>query len=84
MNLQSIKKRAKSIFESNKDLQILIATEDGQLFIEKDKSYAENHATKDNGKARDKKLKVYTLKREDILKMKDSDYGITGSDSNKK
>ncbi len=71
MRLIDIKRNAQAVFKNNKGLQELIATEDGQLFITK--NLAENHATKTGGTVRPKKLKIYVLKREEILKMKFKD-----------
>ncbi len=68
MRLIDIKKNAQAVFKNNKGLQELTATEDGQLFTTK--NLAENHATKTGGTVRPKKLKIFVLKRDEILKMK--------------
>ncbi len=70
MKLHDIKKNAQAVFKQNKDVKTLYATEDGQLFVEKAKTNCENHANKVGGTVRQKKLKIYVLKRDEILKMK--------------
>ncbi|MBN1250684.1 MAG: hypothetical protein JXA16_01015 [Bacteroidales bacterium] len=63
MNKSEINKKANSLFNSIKDVDELIATEDGQFFTVKNKNAAENHCRFINGKTRETPLKHFVIKR---------------------
>lgn len=44
MELEKIIEKAKSFFNKHQDVDVLVATTDGNLFLVKDKSHAKSHA----------------------------------------
>lgn len=68
MKLAKIKENAKGVFETIDAIDEIYATEDGQLFTPGNKSAAEDYANRFNGARREKPLKVFTIKRADVLK----------------
>jgi hypothetical protein len=55
--------QVKSVFESNATEKMVLLTSDGQVFLKKDRSSAENHARKDGRMKRDKALVILEVPR---------------------
>lgn len=56
-SLEELKKLSKDVFKNNPKADKLLATSDGQFFLEKNKNAAEFHAKKNGG------LKIHTFER---------------------
>lgn len=63
---KKIAENVKAVFKAHPKVDKVLATSDGNVFLLKDKSAAENHARKDGRLKREKALEIIEVSRSDI------------------
>jgi hypothetical protein len=61
-----VAKNAKEVFKSNPEAKKVFAFEDGSIFLEKDKTYANNHSMRDGAIKRVKPLVIIEILRSEV------------------
>jgi len=69
-SLTDLKKLAEPVFKANPKVDKLLATSDGQFFLEKNKNAAEFHAKKKGG---NQALRIYTIDRDGSIEDSNED-----------
>lgn len=67
-NIEALKKEAAGIFAVNPDEKKLLATADGQFFLEKNRNAAEFHARKQGGKV---PLTIHEIEADEVQEKKE-------------